>query len=250
MADPRRRVPAHRPAARRPSVGRGGAAARPRVGEGRCRRGATAGARAARSSRSRWPTHARRRTAGERGAACGRSSTRPVSSCTPTSAGRRCRRPPSTRWRPPAGAPMSSSTWPPGQRARRGRGALAALAGAVPDRGRRARRQQQRRRPAADRDDAGPRQGDRGQPWRAGRDRRRLPDARTDGLDRRPDPRGRHDQPHASARLRRGHRARHRLHAQGPPVELSRQRIHRVRRHRRAGQARPRRSWSTSAPAC
>ena len=71
-----------------------------------------------------------------------------------------------------------------GRRARRGRGALAALARAVPDRGRCARRQQQRRRAAADRHDPGARQGDRDQPRRADRDRRRLPAARADGVDR------------------------------------------------------------------
>ncbi len=91
---------------------------------------------------------------------------------------------------------------------------------------RRARREQQRRRAAADRDDAGARQGDRDQPRRADRDRRRLPAPRAAGLHRRAAPRGRHHQPHRPARLHRRDRARHRFRAQGAPVELPRHRLH------------------------
>ena len=69
-----------------------------------------------------------------------------------------------------------------GRRARRGRTALAALAAAVPGRGRRARGQQRRRGAGAGRDRAGRRPGDRGQPGRAGRDRRRVPAARPAGV--------------------------------------------------------------------
>ena len=65
------------------------------------------------------------------------------------------------------------------------------------------------------------------------------------------DPRGRHDQPHPSARLRRRDRAGHRLHAQGAPVELSRHaaspRRSPVAELAKLGRAR---SSSTSAPGC
>ena len=116
--------------------------------------------------------------------ACARSSTRPASSCTPTSAGHRCRGPRSTRWSPPAGATdvefdlAHRSARPPRPRCAGRAGRRGAR------RGRRARGQQQRRRPAAHRDDPGAGQGDRGQPRRADRDRRRLPAARAAGVDR------------------------------------------------------------------
>ena len=89
-----------------------------------------------------------------------------------------------------------------GQRARRGRGLLAALRARGARRRRRARRQQRRRRPGAGHDRAGGRaRGDR-QPRRAGRDRRRLPAARPDRVDRRAAARGRHHQPDEPRRLR------------------------------------------------
>ena len=46
------------------------------------------------------------------------------------------------------------------------------------------------------------------------------------------------------------HRARHRLHAQGAPVELPRQRVHVGGPCRRIGRSSTPRSWSTSAPDC
>ena len=138
-----------------------------------------------------------------------------------------------------------------GRRARRGRGALAALARAVPTAGARARRQQQRRRAAADRDDAGPRQGDRGQPRRADRDRRRLPAARPDGTRRAP----------GSARsARRTARICATTPRPSGPTTGFVLKVHpsnyhvtgftSARRHQPSWPRWTRRSWSTSARAC
>ena len=55
---------------------------------------------------------------------------------------------------------------------------------------------------------------------RAGRDRRRLPRARRDGAVGRDPARGRHDQPHARRRLRRGDQRPDRADPARPPVEL------------------------------
>ena len=68
----------------------------------------------------------------------------------------------------------------PAARARRGRGALAALAEAVPDGRGRAGGQQRRGRAAAGHHRAGRRPRGDGQPGRAGRDRRRVPAAGAD----------------------------------------------------------------------
>ena len=119
-----------------------------------------------------------------------------------------------------------------------------------PDRGRGTRGQQQRRGAAVDRHGPGARKGNRGQPGRADRNRRWLPAARADGVNRCPHPRGRHNQPDPPARLRRRARARHRLHAQGPPVELPRHRVYVCGSRRRIGRSSTPRSWSTSAPGC
>ena len=108
--------------------------------------------------------------------------------------------------------------------------------------GRRSRaRGQQRRRGARPRHHrAGRRPRGRGQPRRDGRDRRRLPAARADRLHRRTPARGRHDQPHGAARLRRGGRPGHRLRPQGPPEQLPRRGVHLGRAGQRPG--RPRRA--------
>ena len=113
-----------------------------------------------------------------------------------------------------------------GRRARRGRDALDALAAAVPDAARRARGQQRRRRAGPGRHRAGRRPGDRGQPGRAGRDRRRVPPARPAGEHRRPAAGGGHHQPHHPRRLRRRGRPGDRVRAQGAPVELPGHRLH------------------------
>jgi hypothetical protein len=60
-------------------------------------------------------------------------------------------------------------------------------------------------------------------------DRFRLPDLMTStGAAAR----GRHHQPHHGRRLRRRHRPGHRIRAEGPPVQLSYFRVHRVSRRR------------------
>ena len=90
----------------------------------------------------------------------------------------------------------------------------------------------------------------RREPRRDGRDRRRLPAARPHRLVRRPAARGRHDQPHAPARLRRRGRPGHRRGAQGAPEQLRRQRVHQRGARRRARRRSGRRSCTTSAAAC
>ena len=136
-----------------------------------------------------------RRPARQRPPPCGRCSTRPASCCTPTSAAPRCPSPPGPPCWPRPAPPTSSSTWPPAARGRRGRGALAALAAAVPDaeavhvvNNGAAALVLAATALAAGREIVLAR-------GRDGRDRRRLPDPGPAGLDRRPAARGRHHQP-------------------------------------------------------
>ena len=181
-----------------------------------------------------------------------RCSTRPGSCCTPTSAGPRCQR----RRRRGAGR---------GRRRRRRRARPRDRAA------RPARRRAGRRRCSScvpDAEDAlvvnngaaalrarhhgaGRRRRGGREPRRDGRDRRRLPAARPDRLERRPAARGRHDQPHPPARLRRRRRAGHRRGAQGAPEQLHGRGLHRARSPvARAGRARARPSCTTSAAGC
>ena len=88
---------------------------------------------------------------------------------------------------------------------------------------------------------------------RARRDRRLVPRARRDARIGRAPRRGRHDQPHAPARLRGGDCRRHGAAAQGAPLELRDRRLH--RRGRACASwpswrsARASSRWSTSARA-
>ena len=194
-------------------------AARPALVKSRHRRGAAAGA----GRRDRPRGGGRRRDRRPAGHA---ASLRPVINATGvivhTNLGRAplSRRRASTAVVTAGGATDVEFDLAGGQRARRGRGALAALAAAVPAARRRARGQQQRRRAAAVRAGPGARPGDHRQPRRAGRDRRRLPDAGAADVHGVPAPRGGHDEPQRPARLRRRDRPGDRLHPQGAPVEL------------------------------
>ena len=88
---------------------------------------------------------------------------------------------------------------------------------------------QQRRRGDAARDDGargGP--GGRGQPGRAGGDRRWVPAARSDRIDGCPAARGRHHEPGSARRLRRCDWPGYRLHPQGASEQLSHRGLHRL----------------------
>ena len=189
---------AHRCGARRPAARRGAwtGSGGPRS---RRRRGALRSAPAAgRSRRRRSPTPPLAALPAGR-EPCARCSTPPASCCTPTSAGHRCRPPPSRPSARPRAPPTSSSTCGTGRRAApRARGAGRARRRG-PRRRRRPRGQQRRRRAGAGRHRAGGRPRDRGQPRRAGRDRRRLPAARPARVHRRPAARGGHHQPDDAA---------------------------------------------------
>ena len=187
-----------------------------------------------------------------------RCSTRPAWCCTPTSAARRCLRAAveALIGRAPA-TPTSSSTWRPAGGPARGRGALAALAAAVP--GGRGRRWWSTTAPPrwcwpprpwpAGREV-------RGQPRRDGGDRRRLPAARPDRLDRRPAARGR-DRPTAPRRPTTPTRSGPRpgcilkVHPSNFRVEgfTSRRRRRRAGRPRRAGGRRHRQRAAAARPA-
>ena len=142
------------------------------------------------------------------------------------------RRRASTRSWPRPGTPTSSSTWPPGGRARRGAGALAALAAGRPGRG--GRRTWSTTTPppwSSPPPRWPPEPRDRHQPRRAGRDRRRLPPARPARVHRRPAARGRHHQPDRRWRTTPRPSARDTaLRPQGAPVQLPRRGLHRRRR--------------------
>ena len=152
--------------------------------------------------------------------------------------------------RPPPAPSTSSSTSPPGGAAARAPGVRRRPARARA-RGRgRPRRQQRRRRPRPRDDRArGGRRGRR-QPRRDGRDRRRLPAARPHRVVRRPAARGRHDEPHPPARLRRRRRAGDRRGAQGAPEQLHRRGLHERGAGARRSPASACRSCTTSAAAC
>ena len=134
--------------------------------------------------------------------------------------------------------------------AQRGRGVIEALRRAVPARAGGGRRQQQRGRPRARRHRPGRGPGDHHQPRRAHRDRRPLPPARPAREHRRAAAGGRHHQPDQRRGLRAGDRPGHRLHPQGPPLQLPGRGVH------QAGHASPssprwtRRSCTTSARGC
>ncbi len=109
-----------------------------------------------------------------------------------------------------------------------------------PDRGRGGgRRQQQRRRGPAGAERPRHAQGGGGLARRVGGDRRLVPGPRRDGPRRLPAARGRHHQPHASARLRRGARAAHRPRHEGASEQLRDHRLHRRGGSDRAPRALP-----------
>ena len=186
------------------------------------------------------------------------SSTPPGSWSTPTSAARPCPRAAveaaahgGRRHRRRA-RPRDRAARTPGPRRAGGAGRRRARRRRGP------RRQQRRGRPRPRHAGAGARRRrarHRGhRPRRAGRDRRRLPDPRADGVGRRPAARGRHDEPGAPRRLRRGGRRLDRVRPQGPPLQLRRHAASppRCRPRELAGLDRGAgsRSWSTSAPGC
>ena len=113
-----------------------------------------------------------------------------------------------------------------GQRGPRGAGALMALAAAVPGRRGRARREQRRSSVVVGHLRARTRPHGRGRPWRAGRDRRRLPDPGAARVGGRPAARGGNHQPGPPRRLRPRRRRLHGLRAQGAPVQLPHRGVH------------------------
>ena len=236
-----------------PRLRGGGAAAGPRPGQGAVQRRAAADPRR-RDRRRRTRSTPCSPRCRRRRAACGRCSTPPACWCTPTSAGRRCRRPRSRRSSRRPAPPTSSSTWAPAGAARAARRRSRALLAAVP---------------AAEAAivvnncaaalalvatafGAGPRAG--AGPRRAGRDRRRLPHPRPARRHRCPAARGRDDEPGDPRRLPRRARPRHRRRAQGAPVELRRPRVHPGGRRWPSWPRRwpaPASRWSpTSGPGC
>ena len=162
VSDPRRLVPRTDAVLADPAAGRRGRTARTGAGQGAVDRGpqrsATGGSRRSdvadagrRDARATRPTSLR---AGDQ-----RDRRRAAHQPRPRAAVRRAR---ARRSRPRAGYVDVEYDLATGQRARRGRGALAALRRAVPRRRGRARRQQRRRRAAAGHDRAGRRpRGDR-----------------------------------------------------------------------------------------
>ena len=207
--DPLRPRGADRRAARRD----GGAPRAPRLGHGRGRHGRRGRRRQSRAA----PRRGCARRCGRRSSA---SSTPPASSSTPTSGGRRCRRRRSRASpRSPAATPTSNTTSTPGARGRRDVHAdklLARLTGAE------AAVVVNNNAAATLLMLAALAQRTRGHHLarRAGRDRRRLPRARRDGAVGRDPARGRHDQPDARRRLRRGDRRPHGADPARAPVEL------------------------------
>ena len=153
-------------------------------------------------------------------------------------AGRRGRRTPtsSTTWRPGGGRGAAAGRWPrcrgrPGRRVGAGGQQRSGGAGAGHHRA-----------------GGGPR--GRGEPRRDGGDRRRIPAARTDRLDRRPAARGGHHEPDDGRRLRGGSRPGHRLHPQGAPQQLPRSKASPPRSASPSWPGSDRRWWSTSAAGC